>query len=131
MSRQGGGNFTRTVIDIPGDAGPILAILATGPAVYVEIEESQVTAENAANVPQGFVYTLPNDGFVQELAVIPGDKASIGDRQGKHAGGGFGSILGNASSFLIGIGATPATVLFKAQSLTATATSIQVTQWFS
>ena len=130
MSRQGGGNFTRTVIDIGVNGAPT-KVLATGPVVYVEIEESQVTAENAANVPQGFLYRLPNDGFVQQLEVIPGDTASIGDRQGKHAGGGFGSILGNGSSFLIGVGATAATELFDAQSLTATATSIVVTQWYS
>jgi len=128
--RQGGGNFTRTVIDIGANGAPT-KILATGPVVYIEVVESQVTAENAANVPQGFLYRLPNDGFVQELEVVPGDKASIGDRQGKHAGGGFGSILGNASSFLIGVGVTPATVLFDAQSLTGTATSLQITQWYS
>jgi hypothetical protein len=130
MSKVGGFNGTRTVVDIHA-TGTLTAVLATGPVVYVEVEESQVTAAGAVNTPQGFQFKLPNDDFTQLLEVIPGEVMTFGDRHGSHAGPGSGSILGNGPSYIIGIGATAATTLFEAQSLTATATSIVVTQYYS
>lgn len=125
--RQGGGNFTRNIIDIPAN-GALLAILATGPVRYVKVKESQLTAAGAANEPQGFEYTLPNDNFTQLLETIPGDTLGIGDPMSLR--GSHGSILGNGPNVILGVGPTPATTLFKAQALTAAPTSIEVTQYY-
>jgi len=130
MSRQGGGNFTKTIIDV-GAAGAPTAILATGPVVYFEIEESQETAAGAANVPQGLNYKLPNDAFAHKIPLIPGDVAGIGDRKARTGEHGGGSILGNGTSFIIGLGATAATTIAKIESLTATPTSVILTQYYS
>lgn len=124
-----GFNGTKQIIDIPA-AGTLQDILLTGPADYVEIVESQLTSAGAANVPQGFQYKLPNDEFVRLFEKIPGQTLEIGDRQGHYKG--RGSVLGNGPD-TPGAGVPPraATVVAKVQSLTATPTSVEVTQWYS
>lgn len=126
---QPGFNGTRQIVDIPA-AGTLLNIVATGPARYVIVKESALTAAGAANVAQGFDYKLPNDNFTQLLAASGTPAAmEIGDRQAvAHK---FGILLGNGPDVIVGvIGGIPATVLFKAQSATATPTSIEVTQYY-
>lgn len=128
MSRQGGFNGTRQIIDIAATGAALTPILATGPVRYVLVRESQKTAAGAANVPVGFEYTLPNDGFIQALETIPGDTMEIGDPMALHDAS-HGSILGNGPNPNIGIGTSAATTLFKAGSIAA-ATSIEVTQYY-
>jgi hypothetical protein len=123
-----GFNGRRKIIDIPAN-GTLLSILATGPVRYIEVKESQVTSAGAPNVPQGFEYRLPNDGFTQTLATIPGELLEIGDPMSKR--GPRGSMIGNGPDMPgMGLPAQPATTLFKAESLTATPTSIEVTQYY-
>lgn len=125
-----GFNGTRQIIDLAA-AGALTDILATGPVKYILVKESQLTSAGAANVPQGFEYKLPNDGFTQLLETIPNDVLEIGDISARFNRD--GSILGNGPSYIQGspTGVTPATVLFKAQSAGATATSIEVSQFYS
>ena len=127
-TRQGGFNGTRQIIDIFAN-GTMTSILATGPAKFVIVKESQLTSIGAPNTPQGFTYTTPNDAFAQLHETIPGDTLELGDASSRYNRD--GSILGNGPGFIIGIGATSATILFKAQSLGATPTSIEVTQYYS
>lgn len=124
-----GFNGTKQIIDIAAN-GTLTPILATGPLVYFEVKESQLTSTGAVNVPQGFEYKLPNDGFKALFATIPGETLKIGDRKGHYKGS--GSILGNGPESP-GAGVPPrvAKTLLEAQSLTGTATSLEVTQWYS
>lgn len=125
-------NGTRQVIDIVA-TGAFTTVLATGPVTYVKVKESQVTAEGAANVPQGILYQLwlnSTRTWGPLLETIPGDVMTIGDEmtQGSHRG----SIVGNGPQTLgMGMPPTAATPLFRVQSLTATPTSIEVSQYYS
>lgn len=125
-------NGTKQPIDILA-TGTFTTILATGPVTYVKVKESQLTAEGAANVPQGFQYQLwinATRTWGPLLETIPGEVMTIGDEmtQGSHRG----SIVGNGPQTLgMGMPPTPATPLFRAQSLTATPTTLEVTQSYS
>lgn len=125
-------NGTQQIIDIPGTGGAFLPLLATGPVRRVEITESQTTAAGANNPPQGFAYEILNDnsplGNAQPFVVSPYNTAVLGDPQ--VPGSRWGSTIGNGSSFLIGIGATPATTLCKLRSASATGTSVIVRQYY-
>ncbi len=122
-------NGTKQIIDIPAN-GTLQAILATGPAVYVTVKESQLTSTGAANVPQGFQYKLPNDKFTRLFETIPGDTLEIGDRMAGHSH--HGSPLGNGPDAPgAGVPARAATTLFTAQAVGGTGTSIEVTQYYS
>lgn len=133
----GGFNGTLKVIDIPASAGAFLAILATGPCRRIEVEESPVKADGTANTLIGLIqYQVPNDGFTQTFEAVGGNTVAaegqvvpaafdLGDDPGDH--GPLGSMLGNGSGFIIGIGATNATTLCKVRSGGA-ATSVRVRQ---
>lgn len=128
-----GFNGTRQIIDIPGDGSAFQAILATGPVRYIKVVESLLTAEGVANTLQGFNYEIPNDnttpGFSQVLNIPPSVVLELGDPMSLH--GIHGALLGNGPNVVVGIiGGTPATTLFTARSQTATATSIEVTQYY-
>jgi hypothetical protein len=125
-------NGTRQNIDILA-TGTFTVVLATGPVTYVKVKESQVTAEGAANVPQGFQYQLwinSTSTWGPLLETIPDEVMTIGDEM--TSGSRHGSIVGNGPQTLgMGMPPTPATPLFRAQALTATATSLEVTQYYS
>jgi hypothetical protein len=138
----GGFNGTQKIIDLPASTGAFIAILATGPVRKLEVEESPVTSAGAANTLVGLIeYKIPNDGSVGFTTVFEAiganDETSEGqivpaafelsDSAGFH--GPLGSILGNGSSFLIGVGATPATTLCMIRSGGA-ATSVRVRQTY-
>lgn len=125
-------NGTRQVIDVVA-VGAFTTVLATGPVTYVKVKESQVTTEGAANVPQGFLYQLwlnATRTWGPLLETIPGDVMTIGDEM--TSGSRHGSIVGNGAQTLgMGMPPTAATPLFRVQSLTATPTSIEVSQYYS
>jgi hypothetical protein len=139
----GGFNGTQQIIDIPASTGAFLAILATGPVRKIEVEESPITAEGTANTLIGLIeYKIPNDdttaGFTTVFEAIGSNDITsqgqiipaafeLSDGAGLH--GHEGSILGNGSSFLIGVGATPATTLCLVRSGGA-ATSVRVRQTY-
>lgn len=129
-------NGTKTIVDIAGSAG-LTPLLATGPVRFVRGVESVLTFAGAANTLQGFQYQINNgDGTFGPWLPVPTPSAEGGDPvdtimeigdpmslRGPH-----GSILGNGPGVLIGIGVTPAQTLANLRSLTATATSVIVTQ---
>ena len=125
-------NGTKKITDILAN-GTWTVILATGPVVYVSVKESQVNSVGAANVPQGFQYQLWDTNaraWSQTLETIPGELLTIGDEMTQ--GSLHGSIIGNGPQTLgMGMPPTAATPLFRAQSITATATSLEVSQFYS
>lgn len=125
-------NGTRQPIDILA-AGAFTIVLATGPVTYVKVKETQVTAEGGVNVPQGFLYQLwinATRTWGPLLETIPGDVMTIGDEM--TSGSRHGSIVGNGPQTLgMGLPPTAATPLFRAQSLTATPTTVEVSQYYS
>lgn len=137
-----GFNGTRQIIDIPADGVVFLPIAATGPVRYIKVKESLLTAEGAANDPQGFTYKIPNDGsangFTTAFPVAAPAGSAGGDQQATLELGDplslaskYGSPIGNGEDDLgAGAGTRAATVLFKARSATATATSIEVSQYY-
>lgn len=126
-------NGTKKVIDIVATGANWTVILATGPVVYASVKESQVTSAGAANVPQGFVYQLWDTNarvWGQTLETIPGELLTIGDEMTQ--GSRHGSMIGNGPQTLgMGMPPTAATPLFRAQALTATVTSLEVSQFYS
>lgn len=139
----GGFNGTQQIIDLPASTAAFIAILATGPVRKLEVEESPLTSAGAANTLVGLIeYKIPNDGSAGGFTTVfeaigANDETSEGqivpaafelsDSAGFH--GPLGSILGNGSSFLIGVGATPATTLCMIRSGGA-ATSVRVRQTY-
>lgn len=125
-------NGTKKIIDILAN-GTWTIVLSTGPVVYCKVKESQLTSAAAANVPQGFQYQLWQNAtrdWGPTLETIPGEVLSIGDEmtQGSKAG----STIGQGPQTLgMGLPATPATPLFRAQALTAATTSLESTQFYS
>lgn len=131
-------NGTQTIVDIAGSAG-VTPLLATGPVRFVRGIESVLTSTGAANTLQGFQYQLVNgDGTLGQWIPVTTPAAETGDvgdtvmeigdpmsLRGPH-----GSILGNGPNYQIGIGVSPATVLCNLRSLTATPTSVIITQYY-
>jgi hypothetical protein len=123
-----GFNGTQQILDI--GAGATINVLATGPVRRIRIDESNVKADGSANAKQGIAYLIPNDGTASGFTTLfepdLGESVVLGDIPGDH--GPLGSCLGNGPGFIVGIGATPATILAKVKSATATGTSIVVRQ---
>ncbi len=141
-AKNGGPNLVRRIIDV-GVAGAFTPIYATGPTRGWRIWESVLTAEAAANTPQGFQVQIPNDGtsagfttiFGRSAASVtnePGDFPSFENWNRIAEHGPVGEVFagpGNATPGL-GIGATTPTHLANVCSLTATATSIEIVEYF-
>jgi len=130
------------IVDINGDAGAFVSILALSTVSKLIIEESTLTSAGAANTLQGLLqYKIPNDGttngfttefqavggntIAAEGAVIPakivleGIPARFGQRQ----------IIGQVGQQIIGASAlTAATTMIQLRSGTATGTSVIVTE---
>jgi hypothetical protein len=128
-------NGTKKVIDIVATGANWTVILSTGPVVYAIVKESLVTSAGVANVPQGILYQLWDTNarawgptLASGSAQIPA--FTIGDEMTSASS--HGSTIGQGPQTLgMGLPATPATPLFRAQSLTATATSLEVSQFYS
>jgi hypothetical protein len=140
----GGPNTNIRLIDINGDAGAFVSILATGPTRGWRIIESILSAEAAASTPQGFTILIPNDGSAAPgfNTLFARPAANVADEPGEFpffenwnrisAHGPDGDVFagpGNASPGL-GITATTPTVLCKIRSLTATVTTIEIVEYF-
>jgi len=144
-SKAGGPNLVRRIIDIPAAnaAAPFINITATGPARGWRIEESILSAEDVALSAEGFRVKIPNDGSAAGFTTVFGRPAySSANEPGtfpffenwNHISehGPFGEVFagpGNATPGS-GIGATNATVLCQIGSLTNTATSIEIVEYF-
>lgn len=148
-----GPNLTRRLIDI-GVAGAPTEILATGPTRAWKICESIRTSANVANTSQGFLVQIPNDGtdtsgveyngvpLIGFNTVFGRPAASITDEPGEFPEfenwnrisehGPYGEVFGgagNPDAASIG-GPTVATLLALVSSLTATATTIEIVEYF-
>src|ERR1700735_3051422 len=126
MSLQRGSNGTQQIIDIPADTGGFLSILATGPVRLIEIVESTLTAEGAANAIQGFNYLIPNDGSANGFTTLfqnpPGTVLKFAHTQAQYTK--HGPPMGTGPDARgAGVPARPATTLLKVQSMTGTGTS--------
>jgi len=128
----GGPNTTIRLIDIPAN-GNLKTIVATGPTRAFKVSESVITAEGANNNPQGFQYKVPNDGSAAGFTTLFA-RAATGDFDQRNfiaEHGPYGEVFAGAgNSQAAGIGATAATPLIKIQSATATATTIEITEYF-
>lgn len=141
MSQPGfAGN--KYIVDINGSGGAFTTILARSPVTRLVIDESQITAEGAANPTQGVIdYLIPNDGttngFTTVFRVTDGTSDVIGSADlpivlgnpiRQHAEG--GELLGNGPNVVVGIiGGTPATPLIQLRSGSVTGTSVVVTEY--
>ena len=143
--KAGGPNLRHRLIDINGDAGAIISVLATGPTKGWSVKESIIKkSDGSAVVPQGFTIQVPNDstdlttGFTETFAV-PQALPAVNPRfpyfenfqwAADHGNNGTGFAgAGNPDTASLA-GPTTATVLFKVRSLTATATTIELTEYF-
>lgn len=144
-AKNGGPNLTRRIIDIPGDAAAWLAVYATGPTRGWRFQESIIKSDGVTALSaEGFQIRIPNDGtaapgFNQvfqrpaySTANEPGEFPFFENWNHIAEHGPIGEVFGgpgnaNAGS---GIGATTATLLFYVKSLTATATSIELVEYF-
>lgn len=139
--KNGGPNLVRRLIAV-GASGAPTQILATGPCRGWRIQESVVTTGNAAQASQGFECQIPNDGtangfsvwFARPLntttAFSPNDNYFENWNQiSEH--GPYGEVFAGPGGALgAGIGTTTATLLCNAQSLTATATTLEIVEYF-
>ena len=143
--KPGGPNLTRRLIDIGANGAPT-NIFATGPVRGWVIRESMISAEAAGNVPQGFQIKIPNDGSVagfqtlfQRDAPVQDSVAPVGytdfpifenwNHIAEH--GPVGEVFGGAGGVSgSGIGTTAPTLLAVIQSATATATTIEIVEYF-
>lgn len=138
-----GPNLIRRLIAVPAnnDAGGPVSILATGPTRGFRIRESAVTIANAAQASQGFEVKIPNDGSAAGFTTWfarPAFSASIAPSEQEFSNyndasqhGAHGEVFGGAGNpDAASIGATTATLLAKVQSLTATATTIEIVEYF-
>lgn len=144
-AKNGGPNLTRRLIDINGDAGAFITVYATGPVRAWRVQESIIKlADGSAVTPQGFVIQIPNDG-----TAAPGFNTSFARPAASEANepgefpyfenwnhisehGPVGEVFANVGNPTAGsgIGATNAIALFNIRSLTATATTIEIVEYF-
>ena len=124
------------IVDINGDAGAFVAIVARSTVRRLVIEESSITSGGAANALQGVLdYQIPNDGTAngfttifraqQEPIKLP-DGADTPSRMYQ------GEIIGQLGQPIVGNnppGLTTATTMVKVRSGSATATSVKVTEY--
>jgi hypothetical protein len=143
--KAGGPNLRHRLIDINGSAGVYISVPATGPTRGWRVQESIIKkSDGSAVTPQGFTIQVPNDstdlttGFTETfarpaaaVATEPGDVPFFENFNWATEHGANGDVFGGAgNSNPSSIGATTATVLFKIRSLTATATTIELTEYF-
>ena len=138
---NGGPNLTRRLIAV-GASGAPTTILATGPCRGWRIQESVVTTGNANQAQQGFEAQIPNDGtangfttwFARPLNAVaafsPNDNFFENWNQISEHGAEGEAFAGAGGASGAGIGTTAATPLCKVQSLTATATTIEIVEYF-
>lgn len=116
-------NPKRTLVAINASGGALVLISASKFAKYVEIQECPPEDSVTFN-PQGLIYTLPDDGYVYEYPLVPGQIWSAGDEsyRGK-LGFAIPAMTDPANNSI------PATPYMKAISGTGTATQVMVTEW--
>ena len=144
--KAGGPNLRHRLIDINGSAGALISVLATGPTKGWSVKESIIKkSDGTAVVPQGFTIRVPNDstdlttGFTEVFARPAAIPATEPDGfpvfenfqwAADHGNNGTGFAgAGNPDTASLA-GPTAATVLFIARSLTATATTLELTEYF-
>lgn len=124
------------LVDINGDAGAFVAIVARSTVRRLVIEESSITAEGVANPLQGTLqYQIPNDGTTNGFTTVfqtqqrpiklpDGDDSPSRMYQGE--------IIGQLGQPLPGSnppGLTTATTMVKVRSGSATGTTVKVTEY--
>lgn len=144
--KAGGPNLRHRLIDINGDAGAVIFVLASGPTKGWRVQESIIKkSDGSAVVPQGFTIQVPNDstdlttGFTETFARPAAIPVTEPDGfpyfenfqwAADHGNNGTGFAgPGNPDTASLA-GPTTATVLFKIRSLTATATTVELTEYF-
>lgn len=133
------------LLDINGDAGNWISVLAKSTVRRLIVEESTITAEGAANTLQGLLqYQIPNDGTTNgfttifqavganteatEGQVIPA-RIELGSKIDQIAGA--GETIGQLGQPIVGAnppGLTAATTMIKLRSGTGTGTTVMVTE---
>lgn len=140
---QPGFSGNRYLLDINGDGGAFVAVLAKSPLRRLVVRESTVTAEGAANTLQGLIqYRIPNDGTAAGFTTVfqeagANDTTSQGEVKAAQielgspnsAVGPWGELIGNGPNVICGIGPTPATHLIDLRSGTATGTTVEITEY--
>jgi hypothetical protein len=144
IPNNGGPNLTRRIIDLPANnANPkFIPIYATGPCKGWRVRESICSSVAAALASQGYQIKIPNDnsaaGFttvfqrpVYSANIAPEDLGFENWNQ-ISAHGPYGDAFANAANPTpgFGLGATTATILCYACSLTGTATSVEIVEYF-
>jgi hypothetical protein len=130
------------LLDINANTGAFIAVQAKSTVRQLIIVESQITAEGAANVPQGVLdYQIPNDGtangFTTVFRAAQGDNSEapeaasieLGSRVGQR--GSEGEIIGQLGQPIIGQPngqLTTATTMIKLRSGSATGTTVKITE---
>lgn len=139
--KNGGPNLTRRLIAVGVNGAPT-QILATGPTRGWRIQESTVTTANAAQASQGIQVQIPNDGTANGLttwfdrppntvaAFSPDDNFFENWNQISEHGSEGEAFAGPGGAAGAGVGTLPATVLCNVQSKTATATTIEIVEYF-
>lgn len=124
------------LVDINGDGGAFVPIVARSTVRRLVIEESSITAEGEPNALQGTLqYLIPNDGSPngfttvfqtqQEPIKLP-DGADTPSRMYQ------GEIIGQLGQPIVGNnppGLTAATTMVQVRSGSATGTSVKVTEY--
>lgn len=138
--KNGGPNLVRRLIAV-GAAGAPTAVLATGPCRGWRIQESPVTTANGAQATQGFECQIPNDNTAAGYTVwfarpaliagVPYNDNYFENWNQISAHGPYGeAFAGPGGAAGAGIGTLAATLLANVQSLTATATTIEIVEYF-
>lgn len=134
----------KQIIDINGSGGAWVSIMATSTVRRLVVDESQITAEDAANTPQGVIdYRIPNDGTPKGFTTIFRASASdegiigaeglpivLGNPIGQHEMA--GEVIGQLGQPIVGIptaNIAAATTMIQVRSGTATGTSLVVTEY--
>ena len=114
-------------IAVAASGGALKLIAATKFARYVEISECAPggTAFTGGNFsPQGLVYYLPDDGYVQGYPLLPGATLALGDNNyPQQRGLGVPPMTDAAGNSIAG------TPYCKVVSATATTSQIQLKEW--
>ena len=129
------------ILDIPADSGAFLAVVAKSVVRQLLIQESQITAEGAANVPQGVIdYQIPNDGTLNGFTTVFRAVQGAGAPQGLpiqlgstiEQRGPYGEIIGQPPQPIVGLpgvnNLTTQIPMIKLRSGTATGTSVVITE---
>ena len=124
-------NPKKTIVTIPGSASaPVLISASKFCRRYVEIQECPPSGGAVATftggnyAPQGLNYTLPDDAYSTNYALIPGSILPLGDNNWKRDGGyGVPAMTDPAGN------TNAATPFGKFISATVTATKVEVREW--